>query len=88
MKAVTIKKIKDELQHRSTNDLVELCLQLSKFKKENKELLTYLMFESHDEEAYITNIKEQLNSLFEDINTKSFFYIRKECSLLLASNSC
>lgn len=83
MKAVTIKKIKDELQHRSTNDLVELCLQLSKFKKENKELLTYLMFESHDEEAYITSIKEQLNPLFEDINTKSFFYIRKSMRKIL-----
>ena len=43
MKAVTVKKIKDELSHRSANDLMELCLHLSKFKKENKELLTYLL---------------------------------------------
>ena len=51
MKAVTVKKIKDELTHKTASELMEICLQLSKFKKENKELLTYLLFESHDEEA-------------------------------------
>ncbi len=83
MKAVTVKKIKDELAHKSTNDLIELCLQLSKFKKENKELLTYLLFESHNEEGYIESVKEQMDDLFEQINTKSFFYIRKSVRKIL-----
>ena len=83
MKAVTVKKLKDELLHQSTNELIELCLQLSKFKKENKELLTYLLFESHNEEAYIESVKEQMDVLFEDINTKSFFYIRKSARKIL-----
>jgi hypothetical protein len=84
MKAVTVKKIKDELQHRSSNDLIELCLRLSKFKKENKELLTYLLFESHHEEGYIESVKEQVDELFENINTKSFFYIRKSVRKILS----
>ena len=42
MKAVTIKQLKDELAHKSASELKELCLHLSRFKKENKELLTYL----------------------------------------------
>tara|TARA_R110002073_G_scaffold336490_1_gene533999 strand:- start:22275 stop:22757 length:483 start_codon:yes stop_codon:yes gene_type:complete len=83
MKAVTVKKIKDELNHRSSQDLVELCLQLSKFKKENKELLTYLLFESHDEETYIQSVKDLQDKLFEEINTKSFFYIRKSVRKIL-----
>lgn len=84
MKAVTVKKIKDELQHRSNSDLIELCLRLSKFKKENKELLTYLLFESHDEEAYIESVKEHVDELFEQINTKSYFYIRKSVRKILS----
>lgn len=84
MKAVTVKKIKDELQHRSSSDLIELCLRLSKFKKENKELLTYLLFESHDEEAYIESVKEHVDELFKQINTKSFFYIRKSVRKILS----
>ncbi|MDC0176826.1 hypothetical protein OAJ14_01545 [Polaribacter sp.] len=83
MKAVTVKKIKDELSHRSANDLMELCLKLCKFKKENKELLTYLLFESHNEEGYIEGVKEQLDDLFEQINTKSYFYIRKSVRKIL-----
>ena len=84
MKAVTVKKIKDELNHLPSQDLVELCLRLSKFKKENKELLTYLLFEAHDEEVYIQSVKGLIDELFEEINTKSFFYIRKSVRKILS----
>ena len=83
MKAVTVKKIKDELKHKSSNELMELCLHLSKFKKENKELLTYLLFEAHNEEGYIESVKAQIDELFETINTKSYFYIRKSVRKIL-----
>jgi peptide subunit release factor 1 (eRF1) len=85
LKAVTIKQLKDELAHKSAADLKELCLQLARFKKENKELLTYLMFESHDEETYIQTLKEEVDAQFEEINTKSFFYIRKGSRKILTS---
>lgn len=83
MKAVTVKQLKDELSHKSANELKELCLHLSKFKKENKELLTYLLFESHDEEQYIQSVKDEMDMLFLDINTKSYFYIRKSVRKIL-----
>ena len=83
MKAVTVKQLKDELSHKSANELKELCLHLSKFKKENKELLTYLLFESHDEEQYIQSVKDQMDVLFSEINTKSYFYIRKSVRKIL-----
>ncbi|WP_299125858.1 hypothetical protein [uncultured Tenacibaculum sp.] len=83
MKAVTVKKIKDELAYKTSGELMELCLQLSKFKKENKELLTYLLFESHNEEAYIESIKEEIDELFEQVNTKSYYYIRKSVRKIL-----
>ncbi|CAI8428649.1 MAG: Uncharacterised protein [Flavobacterium sp. SCGC AAA160-P02] len=83
MKALTLKKIKDELEYRSSKDLVELCLQLAKFKKENKELLTYLLFEAHNEEMYVESVKEYMDTLFEKMNTKSFFYIRKTVRKIL-----
>ena len=85
MKPVTIKKIKDELHYKSPHELVELCLKLSKFKKENKELLTYLLFESHDEESFIQNLKEEVDLQFDEINTNSFFYIRKSTRKILSS---
>lgn len=85
MKPVTIKQLKDELTHKSVNELKDLCLHLARFKKENKELLTYLLFESYDEEMYIQTIKEEVDIQFDEINTKSFFYIRKSVRKILAS---
>ena len=83
MKPVTIKKIKDELHYKSSQELIELCLKLSKFKKENKELLSYLLFDAEDEETYINSVNEYITLLFADINTKSFFYIRKSVRKIL-----
>lgn len=77
MKAASLKEIKTELSHRSTQELLELCLRLSKFKKENKELLTYLLFESANEEAFIRSIKTKIDEDFESINTKTFYFIKK-----------
>lgn len=83
MKAVSITTIKKELQHSSTDDLVELCLRLSKFKKENKELLTYLLFEAHDETSYISSVKSELDTLFDTINIDSYHYIKKSIRKIL-----
>ena len=83
MKAVTVKTLKDELSHKNSKELMELCLRLSKFKKENKELLTYLLFEAENEERYIETVKEQVDELFENINTNSYFYIRKSVRKIL-----
>ncbi|TYA57330.1 hypothetical protein [Formosa maritima] len=83
MKAVSVVTIKKELQHRSSEELMELCLRLSKFKKENKELLTYLLFESHNESDYIKTVKQELDKQFESINTDSYFYIKKSVRKIL-----
>jgi hypothetical protein len=83
MKAATIKHIKDELSHSSQEELMNLCLRLSRFKKENKELLTYLLFESSNEQAYIESIKQEVDEQFMQINTDSYFYIKKSVRKIL-----
>ena len=84
MKTATIKQLKDELTHKSTNEIKELCLHLARFKKENKELLTYLLFEAHDEEAYIETIQNEIIAQFSAINTNSYYYIRKSVRKILS----
>ena len=83
MKAVSVTVIKKELKEHSHQDVMELCLRLSRFKKENKELLTYLLFESHNEEGYIETVKEEIDAQFETINRDSFFYIKKSVRKIL-----
>ncbi|MGJ8549281.1 hypothetical protein [Winogradskyella wichelsiae] len=83
MKIESIVTIKKELKHRSQEELLELCLRLGKFKKENKALLTYLLFESHDEDGYIESVKLSLDQLFKGINTDSYFYMKKTIRKIL-----
>lgn len=83
MKAVTAKDIKQELNNRTQKELLDLCLRLSRFKKENKELLTYLLFESFDEENYIKSVKQEIDLQFKRVNKKSAYFIRKSIRSIL-----
>jgi DNA polymerase III gamma/tau subunit len=83
MKAATVKAIKEELNMRSREELVELCLSLSKFKKENKELLTYLLYEVSDELSFINSIKEEIDLEFKEINRTSYYYLKKSIRKIL-----
>jgi hypothetical protein len=82
MKTATVTEIKKELKHHSYKELMDLCLHLSKFKKENKELLTYLLFQTN-EDQYILGIKKEVKFLFEQMNTKSYYYIKKSVRKIL-----
>lgn len=83
MKTATVKQLKDELKYKSDEDLINLCLRLSRFKKENKELLTYLLFDADDEQGYIASIKQEIDTQFEGINASSYFYIKKSVRKIL-----
>ncbi len=77
MKSATIHEIKQELSTAKPAELVELCLRLGRFKKENKELLTYLLFEAHDEQGYITGIKTEIDEQFATINLSQLYFAKK-----------
>jgi len=83
MKAVSIKELRTELNHRSPNEIMDLCLRLSRFKKENKELLTYLLFEAGDELGYIDSVKEQMDEKFESIEIGGNYITRKKIRSIL-----
>lgn len=83
MKAATIAQLKKELQFKSQEDITQLCLRLARFKKENKELLTYLLFESDDEQGYVETVKTEVDEMFAEININSYFYIKKSVRKIL-----
>ena len=83
MKTASLKQVKEELSFKSDLELVELCLRLIRFKKDNKELLSYLLFEMDDEDAYVKGIQSKMDTEFEAINTDSYFYMRKSIRKIL-----
>ena len=87
MKAATISEIKHELTQTNPSILIDLCLKLAKFKKDNKELLTYLLFEAHDEVAFIEQVKLEIESQFESINYSNIYFIKKSLRKILRTTS-
>lgn len=83
MKSASIQEIKQELKSLSPSRLSELCLRLAKFKKDNKELLTYLLFESEDEAAYIANVKKEIDEGFTELPKPNLYLTKKSLRKVL-----
>jgi len=83
MKASTIHELKQELLNTEPSIVVDLCLRLARFKKENKELLTYLLFEAHDTSAYIESIKNAMDQEFAAMNKTNVYFIKKSLRKIL-----
>ena len=77
MKAASVHEIKQELTSRPPKELVEICLRLARSKKENKELLTYLLFEAHNESGFVESVKIEIDELFAEINTDNWYFAKK-----------
>src|SRR5690348_8949176 len=77
MKAVSSKEIRQELDNRKPKEILELLLRLARFKKENKELLTYLLFESGDEMAFVQSVKSEIELQLAEINRSTKYLTKK-----------
>jgi hypothetical protein len=83
MKASSLNDIKRELEYKDRKELLSYCLKLSKFKKENKEFLSFLLFEEGNLAAYIENIKNEVIQHFEKINFSNVYFIKKSLRKIL-----
>lgn len=77
MKPATISEIKKTLFSLENEEVIELCLRLTKYKKENKELLHYLLFESTDKTAFLGKAKKEIELLFEELNHANAYLLKK-----------
>ena len=64
MKAASIAQLKKELVKLDHGELLEACLRLARFKKDNKELLTYVLFLSQNESAFVNSICDEIDEQF------------------------
>ena len=83
MKAASLAEIKQELQNLTAKEITDVCLRLARFKKDNKELIAYLLFEAHDVETYTKQVKEMMDETFKDVNTSNFYLAKKTLRKIL-----
>ncbi|HEX2935556.1 MAG TPA: hypothetical protein VHO72_09405 [Bacteroidales bacterium] len=87
MKAATLSEIKAELKTLPPAQLMDICLHLAKFRKDNKELLTYLLFEAQDEAAYVKGTKDFISEQFDEINRSNIYYAKKTIRKILRTTA-
>ncbi len=83
METASVAQIKKELKSLSKEELLEHVLRVAKYKKENKELLSYLLFEAHDEQQYIEDVKEEIAVDFARILDVNTYFIKKSVRKIL-----
>ena len=83
MKAASVNEIKSVLESLSHAQLESLCLRLVKFKKENKELTTYMLFEADNQNGYIQEVIADMEAGFAAINQSNLYYAKKSLRKLL-----
>jgi hypothetical protein len=77
MKAASISEIKSALKQMPQEEIVDICLRLSRFKKENKELLSFLLFEQDQLQVYLVAVKEEMDIQFADMNKTNVYLAKK-----------
>jgi hypothetical protein len=87
METASLNEIKKELKTLSPQQLQEICIRLAKYKKENKELLNYMLFESVNEQAFIQNVKEEIDEQFTHLNRTSLFLAKKTLRKVLRTTN-
>ncbi len=83
MYIASISEIKKELKEKSREELTEYCLRIAKYKKDNKELLNYLLFEAYNEESFKEVLKNEMELEFQSINTDSIYFAKKNIRRIL-----
>jgi type III secretory pathway component EscV len=83
MITASLHEIKKELHTLDPETIAGLCMRLAKYKKENKELLNYLLFEAHHEQAYVASVKETVDELFTTLPPRNLYLIKKTLRKIL-----
>ena len=78
-----LNEIKKSLLNLEPHELTALCLRLAKYKKDNKELLAYLLFESKDEAAYIEGLKSEMDEFFDELKFFGAYHYTKQIRKIL-----
>ena len=83
MKAASLKELKSELSLLPASQVLDMMMQLTKHSKDNKELLTYLLFHAVDQPQYIKEVKESMDAQFAEINMFTLYTIKKSLRKIL-----
>lgn len=87
IKPASLSLLKKELGTLPPKEVLEICLKLAKYKKDNKELLSYLLFDVGNEPEFIKSVKAEIELQFSEINTSHLYFARKSIRKILRTTN-
>jgi hypothetical protein len=95
----TLSEIKKELKLRSHDELIGMCLQLAKYKKDNKEYLGFLLYDAEDVPNFLQDVLKNMDLMFDEIENQTHWYQTKKswrkilrhntkCAKFMKSKNC
>jgi hypothetical protein len=72
VKQYGLQEIKKELQHLDDKQAALLLLRMARYKKENKELLAYLLFDADDELAFAESFKQDIGLMMSQVPSRAY----------------
>jgi hypothetical protein len=77
METPSIAVIKTELNGLGKSELINICLRLARFKKENKELMAYLLFNQFQKQDFVNQVNEIVTESMQSVNKNSAYLAKK-----------
>ena len=87
MYTASLSELKKELATLDAGELRQLCIRLVKYKVENKELLSYLLFHSENEDGFIEQVKLDIETQFASLNTTNLYWAKKTIRKVLRTTN-
>ena len=77
MRSESISTLKKEIVSLPPELLVQYCIRMAKYKTENKDLLNYLIFQAYDQQAFINEVKAEIDLQFKALNGSNLYLAKK-----------
>jgi hypothetical protein len=87
METARLSEIKRALSILTHKEILNVCLRLAKYRKENKELISYLIFDAHDPAIFIKQVKEEIDFQFSQMNLSSIYLAKKTIRKVLSTTN-
>lgn len=84
MSPASLSDLKKELSGRTYKELFDIIMRMAKYKKENKELLSYLLIDSMNELEYIQHIKDAVSASFIEASSLPLHLSKKSIRKILS----
>jgi hypothetical protein len=77
MKSESLSNLKKEILSLPPELVVQYCIRMAKYKSENKELLSYLIYQAYDQQTFIQQVKGEIDHQFKNLNKSNLYFAKK-----------